>query len=181
MKLGGCARLAPSPHVPTVITALCSSAPPFSDLTTRAAFLLAQACKPRVGPSKMCTSVMGAGTGTSTGACKGIAGWGKRTRGPICRKTAAQGLGLPSSAMAAGEAQLTLLGCSQGRCPRHHSCALRGSRCCTAPCCPVRASLGGLNHIPLEQGHIWHEHDSVPREPGLIPAAQPPGGSFLRL
>lgn len=37
----------------------------------------------------------------------------------------------------------------------------------------MKASPGGLNHIPLEQGHIWYKHDPVPKEPGLIPAAEP--------
>jgi len=49
----------------------------------------------------------------------------------------------------------------------------RGSRCRSAWCDPARASPGCLNHIPLEQGHIWYKHDPVPKESGLIPAAEP--------
>lgn len=54
-----------------------------------------------------------------------------------------------------------------------HTPALQGSRCYSALCDPVEASLGDFNHIPLEQGHIWYKHDTVPKEPGLIPAAEP--------
>lgn len=64
-----------------------------------------------------------------------------------------------------------------------HPPALWGSRCHSAWCDPVKASPGGLNHIPLQRGHIWYKHSPVPKEPGLIPAAESqssPGQGELR-
>lgn len=54
-----------------------------------------------------------------------------------------------------------------------HAPALWGSRCHSAWCDPVKASPDILNHIPLEQGHIWYKHDPVPKELGLIPVIEP--------
>lgn len=54
-----------------------------------------------------------------------------------------------------------------------HAPPLWGTRCRSAWRDPVKASPDILNHIPLEQGHIWYKHDPVPKEIGLIPVIEP--------
>lgn len=54
-----------------------------------------------------------------------------------------------------------------------HAPALWGTRCRSAWRDPVKASPDILNHIPLEQGHIWYKHDPVPKELRLIPVIEP--------